>query len=73
LLLKPAASETIASVTPAVIQRRAGGDRFIIYGAKTAIVLSSDEAERLASFITGKPHIQRHPGGWLAGLLESGA
>jgi hypothetical protein len=27
----------------------------------TAIALSSDQAARLAAFITGKPYIQRHP------------
>jgi hypothetical protein len=30
-------------------------------GQETIIALTGEEAERLASFITGKPYIMRHP------------
>lgn len=45
---------------PIVAQRREDGVLWI-HAPKTIVALSSDEAEKLASFITGKPYIQRHP------------
>jgi hypothetical protein len=43
-----------------VVQRRDNDARFVIYGAKTEIVLSGDEPSKLASFICGRAHIERH-------------
>ncbi|HME18083.1 MAG TPA: hypothetical protein VKG83_22040 [Mycobacterium sp.] len=45
---------------PIVIQRRDNG-AFWLHAPRTIVALDADEAERLASFITGRPYIQRHP------------
>lgn len=49
-----------AGRVPVTVQRRDNGG-IVIYAHKAAVVLSSDEAERLASFVTGRAHIERHP------------
>ena len=45
---------------PIVIQRKENG-AYWIHAPKTIVALDSDEAQKLAAFITGKPYIQRHP------------
>jgi hypothetical protein len=45
---------------PVVAQRRDSG-AYWIHAPKTIVALDADEAQRLASFITGKPHIMRQP------------
>jgi hypothetical protein len=49
-----------ASTRLIVAQPREDGVLWI-HAPKTIVALSSEEAERLASFITGRLYIQRHP------------
>jgi hypothetical protein len=45
---------------PIVIQRKENG-AYWIHAPRTIVALDADEAQKLATFITGRPHIQRHP------------